>query len=75
MGKARNLEQGIHENDPDKTPGSGILEFELAISCSQAGLPMEGGRDQLPQKLQPQFFPAYKMCMYKDGAWTEATAN
>jgi hypothetical protein len=54
----------------------GDIETEMATSCSQAGLP---GRKRETSthspNIQPKIYPAYQMCMDKDGGETEGKAN
>jgi hypothetical protein len=42
------------------------METEVAPSCSQAGLPVEGeGTSTHPQNLQPKMHPTFKIHMIK----------
>jgi hypothetical protein len=57
-----------------ETPSSGVPE--VAASCSQAGLSVEGQEQKPTHKtFSPKFVLPYKKCRGKDGTETEGTAN
>ena len=58
------------------THSIGDMEHEEAISCCQAGTPVERQRHQLTHKtFDPKFIPSTRNAGTGDGAETEGIAN